>query len=216
MLAQALIYRRESLGLNINDIVNITNMADANYRILENPATRKMSQEDFEILDKVLLLGENFKREYVTPYESFSRVFKERRELLGLSLTQLSNLTGVCRQYIWKLESGKVKKLSYEVFKKMKSVLDITDEENFEPFFNRIDKVSIKFINDGYFGTLIRDKRIKLDLSQEELAISANIHDSLISKIEIGARTSITSKTAIKLMDKLAFTDEEKKRYLVR
>ena len=40
--------------------------------------------------------------------------------------------------------------------------------------------------------------------------------NSLISKIESGNRTSIRAKTAVKIMDDLKFTDEEKKRYLIR
>ena len=216
MLAQALIYRRESLGLKINDIVSKTGMNEASYRILENPIARKMTQEEYKMLDPVLMLGEKFYDEYVTPYSSFGEIFKQKREELGLSLTDLSNLTGICRQYIWKLENNCSQKLLYSIFEKMRDVLRIEDEENFEPFFNRKDRVKINFVNDGYFGKLIHEKRLKLELSQEELGLRVNVHDSLISKLEMEARTSVTVKTAIKLMDELYFTETEKKRYLVR
>ena len=216
MLSKALIYRREEFGLTTQEVAALSKININDYQLLENPVTRKMSIQQFEKLDKILKLGEFFKKEYVTPYENYGDVLKERRLWLGMSLHKLEYKTGISFQYLWKLENNLYKKLSYEKFKILQPVLGLHDEENFEPFFPRARKAKITFINDGFFGKLVYEKRVALNLSQEEIAASINMDNSLISKIESGNRTSIRAKTAVKIMDDLKFTDEEKKRYLIR
>ena len=103
-----------------------------------------------------------------------------------------------------------------ETFEKLRIALEIEDVENFEPFLLRPSVTRIKFVNDGFFGKLVFKKRMNKFLSQREVAMMANVDFSLISKLEIGARVSMTTKNAIKLMNALEFTEEEKGRYLIK
>ena len=101
-------------------------------------------------------------------------------------------------------------------FKKLEKALEIEDSENFEPFLEKTTVHKIAFVNDGLFSELILKKRLELQLSQREVAKKANLDYSLLSKLEGGARTTMTTKNALKLMNALRFTEEEKGRYLIK
>lgn len=216
MLSEALLYRRESLEISIVDLCKLTGISIEEYRLLENPSSHKMSIQTFEKLDAVMNLGEEFRKQYVTPYLRFGDTLKAKRIEKGFSLVELSKRTGIRRNYLWNLENQDKKKLSIKMFEKLRIALEIDDIENFEPFLLRPGTAKIKFVNDGFFGELVLKNRTNKLLSQREVAMMANIDFSLISKLEIGARVSMTTKNAIKLMNALDFTEEEKGRYLIK
>lgn len=216
MLAEALIYRREQLNLSIAELVQLSGVHIDEYTLLENLVTHKMSIPTFEKLDAVMHLGEEFKKEYVTPYLRFGDVLRQKRNEKGLSLSQLSKISGVGRTYIWGLEVEDRVRMSASIFNKLAIALEIEDIENFEPFLVKSSAAKIKFVNDGFFGKLVLEKRSSQYLSQRDVAMMANIDFSLVSKIEVGSRVTMTTKNAIKLMNALKFTEEEKGRYLIK
>lgn len=216
MLAESLLYRRESLNLSIADLSEMSGVSSYEYALLENPISHKMSIQTFEKLDFVMNLGDKFREEYVTPYLTFGQAIKDKRLEKGLSLGVLSKLSGIRRNYIWDLENGDKVRISEVLFKKLEKALEIEDSENFEPFLEKTTVHKIAFVNDGLFSELILKKRLELQLSQREVAKKANLDYSLLSKLEGGARTTMTTKNALKLMNTLRFTEEEKGRYLIK
>lgn len=215
MLAKILISKREEAELSIKNLISLIDVNYKEYVILEKPQTRKMSIEMFEKLSTVFEFDVNFKEQFVTPYHRYGDVFKKKREELGLSLGKLSHMTDVNRVYLWRLEQNQVQRISYSLFKRIQPALQIEDEENFEPFFLCNSSVNVTFINDGTFRDLIIEKRKKLKLSQTALAERINVSNTLISKYENEKRITMNYKTAIKIMDTLNFSEEERAKYLV-
>lgn len=216
MLAEALLYRRESLNLSITELVKMSGVHIDEYALLENPVSHKMSIQTFEKLDKIMNLGEEFKEQYVTPYRKFGDALKRKRMEKGLSLVELAKISGIRKNYLWNLENEDKSRMSASLFKKLEAALEIEDSENFEPFLTISKTPKLKFVNDGLFGELLFKKRLNRLLSQKEVAMKANVDPSLISKLEIGSRNTLNTKNAIKIMNALEFSEEEKGRYLVK
>lgn len=216
MLVTELIRIRESLNLSKFNLCKITGVSFDEYDMLENPVSHKMSIPTYEKLNTVMNFPEDFKENYVTPYLKFGEVLKQKRLEKGLTLGELSRISHIKKSYLWSLENEDKRRMSYALFKRLEMALQIEDSENFEPFLVKTSTAKIQFVNDGLFGRLIMQKREEKSLSQGKLAIAAQIDRSLICKLEMGARKTLTTKTAIKLMDALDFTEEERGRYLIK
>lgn len=214
MLSEILIYRRGLKKITLEQIGKLENVKYNDYVMLESGTMRKMSIQMYEALNPIFNFNEQFKNEYVTPYLRYGDVFREKRKELKLSLYDVEDLTGLSHTYLWKIEKNGFKKISYEIFKKIQPVYGITDEENFEPFLLKKNAKKLAFVNDGAFNSIVAEKRLNLKLSQQQVASYIDVHDSLISKIESSKRKTMRVDTAIKLMDVLEFTEEEKQKFL--
>ena len=214
MMRDKLVLKRLEKGLTRKEVAQLSNMLESDYNIIENGFYRKISPTDYLKLKDVLSLDKEFEKKYVSIYNDLT-VLKSIRESLGYSLDDVEKISGICRMGIWRIEKGITKKISKKVFLALAKTYGIKDRSNYDHLIICKSSIKIKFINDGKFGELVKEKRETLKLTQAKLASEASVNYSLVSKIEKLNR-SVTVETAIKLMNVLNFTEEEKGRYLVK
>ncbi|MGF6905786.1 helix-turn-helix domain-containing protein [Fusobacterium sp. PH5-44] len=68
----------------------------------------------------------------ITLTDEVVKIFRDKREKLGLSQKHISDEVGVFRTYIGRIESGKVETLSKQVYKKLIKILQIEVDEDGE------------------------------------------------------------------------------------
>lgn len=214
MMRDELVQKRLEKGLTRKEVAKLSNMEETDYDMIENGYYRKISQADYSKLKDVLSLDKSFENKYVSPYKDLT-ILKTLRESLGYSLDDAEKYSGICRMEIWRVEKGTTNKISKKVFSAIAKAYGIKDRSNYDHLLLCKSSIKIKFINDGKFGELVKEKRENLRLTQAKLARLSDVNYSLICKIEKLNR-SVSVETAIKLMNALEFTDKEKKQYIIK
>lgn len=212
MLADIIKEKRIVKNLSKKDFAKKCEISFDTALSLENNDYLKISKKLFNKIKNVIDLNEDFEKKYVSNYNNYGEIIREKRIEKKLSKYKLCKLAGFSLTYIQKLEGNEFEKLSYNCYIKIKDILDLKDDE-FSPFFLKNKNLSIKFINNGTFGTLLKQKRVNLELKQNELALKCNIHNSLIAKLEKHPAQNCSYSTAIKIMISLNFSFDEIKIY---
>lgn len=214
MIQDEILNSRLKLKLTRKQVAKSSGICFKIYSKIENGQFRKLSKTDYEKLKDVLELSKLFERLYVSPYINLTH-FKDYREKIGCSMSELSRKTGIPVDRICNLENGHQKTLTFEDFEKLSKIFHISNNGNYDHLIIGRSSVKFKFINDGSLGELVKEKREKLELTRSELSRMAEIDSSLLAKIE-NYNKSVSIQTFLKLANALELSEKEKSRYLIK
>lgn len=122
-----------------------------------------------------------------------------QRLALGLSITELSDISDVSIDIISRLETGERKFIIEKNFNKLNTVLDLSDYREY-----------IYDISNELLSSMIRSARKEAGLSQKELAYRCEYKcKSTISHLESGRYSRISYDSFLRLKDVLHLDEEE-------
>lgn len=175
--------RRQELGLNQTELGTLVGMKQTIISRIETGETKRLKKEQVRALASALecttqeievLLKPHIA---VQPRTEFGRLFRERREAMGLSIPQLAEIAGVNQAVIRQLELKKSSRIHVATVMKFGTILGV----DFRRFVGHRSTRKLTEV-----GKIIEAKRSEAVLSAEQLAEKIGVSRQYLNEIELG------------------------------